>query len=111
MRSRVLVTVTLASVLARALFGIPAEAGHAAAATSRAETAAVVDWNRTALEAAVAAHAVLLDRYPDQQASLDAALARSLGQVPDGPSEASGVTAGRAVAPALEPGWGQVAPT
>jgi hypothetical protein len=151
MRSRVLVTVTLAGVLAQALVGMSAEVGHAAAAASRAETAAVVEWNRTALEAAAvsngvreghnlalaqaavfdaansirrryapyrvrvratgqesvvaataaAAHAVLLDRYPDQQASLDAALARSLGQVPDGPAEAGGVAVGRAVAAAL----------
>ena len=55
------------------------------------------------VEAAVAsaAHAVLLDRYPEQQAGLDAALARSLERVPDGESEGDGVAIGRAVAAAL----------
>src|SRR5687767_9345618 len=57
-RSRVLVAVTLASVLLRALLGIPTEVGHAAAVTSRAETAAVVDWNRTALEVAAVSNGV-----------------------------------------------------
>jgi hypothetical protein len=50
---------------------------------------------------ASAAHAVLLARYPEQQASLDAALARSLAQVPDGAAEADGAAVGDAVATAL----------
>jgi hypothetical protein len=56
-----------------------------------------------AVEAAVAAaaHAVLLDRYPEQQASLDAALASSLDRVPDGGSKEHGVVIGRATAAAL----------
>jgi hypothetical protein len=58
---------------------------------------------RESVTAAVAsaAHAVLLARYPDQQASLDAALDRSLAQVPDGPAEAGGVEVGTGVAAAL----------
>jgi len=50
---------------------------------------------------ASAAHAVLAARYPEQRDALDEALASSLVQVPDGPSETGGVAVGRAAAAAL----------
>jgi PAP2 superfamily len=50
---------------------------------------------------AAAAHAALTARYPEQQATLDQALERSLAQVPDGPAETGGVAVGRAAAAAL----------
>jgi PAP2 superfamily len=50
---------------------------------------------------ASAAHTVLVARYPEQQADLDAALASSLGGVPDGDSKAKGIAVGRAAAAAL----------
>jgi hypothetical protein len=151
-RPRVLTALALASVLGGAWLSTATGAGRAAAAGQvRAETQAVVDWNRTALAtaavsngvreghnlalvqaavfeavnsirprytpyrvrvraaghesviAAVAAagHAVLLARYPDQRAGLDAALERSLAQVPDGDAETGGAEVGRAAAAAL----------
>lgn len=48
--------------------------------------------------AAAAAHRVLVNAYPQQKASLDAALASSLAQVPDGKSESDGVALGQFVA-------------
>jgi hypothetical protein len=51
--------------------------------------------------AASAAHAVLLARYPEQRAGLDAALAGSLSQVPDGQARDGGVAVGGAAAAAL----------
>jgi len=50
---------------------------------------------------ASAAHRVLLYLYPGQQAMLDAALATSLVQVPDGPSEDDGVALGESIADAV----------
>jgi hypothetical protein len=50
---------------------------------------------------AAAAHAVLTARYPEQQATLDAALTDSLAEVPDGPAETGGVAVGKAAAAAL----------
>jgi len=48
--------------------------------------------------AAAAAHTVLAELYPPQQATLDAALAASLAKVQDGPAKAAGVALGRAAA-------------
>ena len=48
--------------------------------------------------AAVAAHAVLVELYPPQKATLDAALAASLAKVQDGPAKADGVALGKAAA-------------
>jgi len=48
--------------------------------------------------AAVAAHAVLMDLYPEQQATLDAALAASLSRVQDARAQADGVALGEAAA-------------
>jgi hypothetical protein len=160
MRSRGLIFVMLAVLLAHALFGTPdrtaaataaAAAEAATKAATKAETQAVVDWNLTSLataavsnglreghnvalaQAAVfdavnsirrhyvpykvrveasghesviaavasAAHVVLVSRYPEQRAGLDAALERSLAQVPDGDAEADGAALGEAVAAAL----------
>jgi hypothetical protein len=50
---------------------------------------------------ASAAHAALTARYPEQQATLDQALERSLAQVPDGRAETGAVAVGRAAAAAL----------
>jgi len=47
--------------------------------------------------AAAAAHHVLARLYPDQSAALDAALDRSLAQIPDGSDKASGMTTGKAL--------------
>ena len=51
--------------------------------------------------AAAAAHAVLRAYFPARAVALDAALAASLASIPDGPSEDSGVAAGRAAATAM----------
>jgi hypothetical protein len=48
--------------------------------------------------AAVAAHAVLMELFPRQQATLDAALAESLAKVQDCESKADGVALGKATA-------------
>jgi hypothetical protein len=48
--------------------------------------------------AAVAAHAVLLELYPQQQAALDTTLATSLAKVQDGQAKADGMTLGKAAA-------------
>lgn len=48
--------------------------------------------------AAAAAHRTLVELYPTQRATLDAALAASLAAVPDGPAENKGVALGRSVA-------------
>ena len=48
--------------------------------------------------AAVAAHAVLMELFPRQQATLDAALAESLAKVQDCESKADGVALGKAAA-------------
>jgi hypothetical protein len=48
--------------------------------------------------AAAAAHRVLAELYPLQQATLDAALAASLAKVQDGPAKADGVALGKAAA-------------
>ncbi len=48
--------------------------------------------------AAVAAHAVLMELYPQQQATLDAALAASLSRVQDARAKADGVALGKAAA-------------
>src|SRR5262245_31135584 len=48
--------------------------------------------------AAVAAHAVLLDLYPQQQATLDTALAASLARVEDAEAKAGGAALGKAAA-------------
>jgi hypothetical protein len=48
--------------------------------------------------AAAAAHRVLVEIYPNQQATFDAALATSLAAVPDGPAENAGVALGQSVA-------------
>lgn len=48
--------------------------------------------------AAAAAHGVLLNLIPSQQANLDAAYAASLAQVPDGGAKDSGITLGMTVA-------------
>jgi hypothetical protein len=47
--------------------------------------------------AAAAAHAVLAAFFPANQAALDAQLAASLANIPDGPARAAGVALGRAV--------------
>jgi hypothetical protein len=44
--------------------------------------------------ASAAAHGVLRHYFPDRGAFLDAALARSLGRIPDGPAKAGGITIG-----------------
>ncbi|MEZ5283721.1 MAG: vanadium-dependent haloperoxidase [Vicinamibacterales bacterium] len=51
--------------------------------------------------AASAAHGVLVRLVPAQQAALDALLASSLAEVPDGPAEAAGVAFGDVVAQML----------
>lgn len=51
--------------------------------------------------AAAAAHGVLVRLFPVQQASLDALLAVSLADVPDGPDEDAGVAYGAMVAQAI----------
>jgi len=48
--------------------------------------------------AAVAAHAVLLELYPQQQAALDTTLAISLAKVQDSQAKADGMTLGKAAA-------------
>jgi hypothetical protein len=48
--------------------------------------------------AAVAAHMVLVELYPRQQATLDAALAASLAKVQDGPGKVHGTALGKAAA-------------
>lgn len=50
---------------------------------------------------ASAAHTVLLARYAEQRTSLDAALAGTLAQVPDGAAETGGVAVGTSAAAAL----------
>lgn len=47
---------------------------------------------------AAAAHAALVDLFPAQKATFDAALAASLAAIPDGPEESSGVSWGKSVA-------------
>jgi len=47
---------------------------------------------------AVAAHDVLIVRIPNQKTSLDAALASTLADIPDGKAKADGVATGRAAA-------------
>jgi hypothetical protein len=47
---------------------------------------------------AAAAHAVLVELYPLQEATLDAALAESLAKVPDGQARADGTALGKAAA-------------
>jgi hypothetical protein len=49
-------------------------------------------------DAAAAAHAVLAELHPQQQETLDTALAASLAKVQDGPAKADGVTLGKAAA-------------
>jgi hypothetical protein len=48
--------------------------------------------------AITAAHGVLRHYFPDRATFLDAARARSLGEVPDGPAKAGGITIGEAAA-------------
>lgn len=48
--------------------------------------------------AAAAAHAGLVDLFPAQKATFDAALAASLAAIPDGPAKASGISWGESVA-------------
>ncbi|HVR95324.1 MAG TPA: vanadium-dependent haloperoxidase [Thermoanaerobaculia bacterium] len=48
--------------------------------------------------AAAAAHRVLIDLFPAQQAAFEAALAASLAAIPDGPAKSSGVSWGIGVA-------------
>src|SRR6266487_1632327 len=48
--------------------------------------------------AAAAAHAVLLNQIPSQQANLDAAYAASLAAIPDGASKTDGISIGESVA-------------
>jgi hypothetical protein len=48
--------------------------------------------------AAAAAHSVLVQLYPAQQATLDAAFAASLSLIPDGPGKTDGIAVGEAVA-------------
>lgn len=48
--------------------------------------------------AAAAAHRALVDLFPAQRATFDAALATSLAAIPDGPAESGGVSWGRGVA-------------
>ena len=50
---------------------------------------------------AAASHGVLTDVFPDQRATFDAALARSLEEVPDGDAEERGVTLGAQAAAAI----------
>ena len=51
--------------------------------------------------AAAAAYYLLLTQFPDQKPTLDAALAASLANVPDGPCETKGVAIGQEVAAAI----------
>ncbi|HEX9122977.1 MAG TPA: vanadium-dependent haloperoxidase [Actinomycetota bacterium] len=51
--------------------------------------------------AATAAHDVLLALFPGQQATLDAQLAASLAQIPDGAAETGGIEVGGAAADAM----------
>jgi hypothetical protein len=55
------------------------------------------------LDAAVAAaaHATLVDLFPQQQLEFDAALAAYLDEIPDGPAESAGVAVGLAAAEAI----------
>src|SRR5678809_170666 len=55
-------------------------------------------WASEEAAAAVAAHDVLVSVLPAQQATLDAALASSLGAVPDGRAEDAGVAFGKLIA-------------
>jgi hypothetical protein len=55
-------------------------------------------WASEEAAAAVAAHDVLVSLMPAQQGALDAALASSLGAVPDGRAEDAGVAYGKLVA-------------
>jgi hypothetical protein len=55
-------------------------------------------WASEDAAAAVAAHDVLVNLMPAQQATLDAALTSSLGAVPDGRAEDAGVAYGKLVA-------------
>ncbi|HEX5720397.1 MAG TPA: chemotaxis protein CheB, partial [Thermoanaerobaculia bacterium] len=48
--------------------------------------------------AAAAAHAVLVELFPAQKATFDAALVTSLAAIPDGPEETSGISWGESVA-------------
>lgn len=48
--------------------------------------------------AVVAAHAALFEYFPGRAAYLDAARARSLGRVPDGPAKSAGISIGKSAA-------------
>jgi hypothetical protein len=48
--------------------------------------------------AAAAAHTALVDLFPAQRATFDAALAASLAAIPDGPEKSSGISWGQSVA-------------
>jgi hypothetical protein len=55
-------------------------------------------WASPEAAAVAAAHAALLHLYPEQQSTLDAAYAASLGSIPDGSSKSTGEALGERVA-------------
>jgi hypothetical protein len=56
------------------------------------------EWASPEAAAVAAAHATLLQLYPDQQSMLDASYSTSLGLIPSGPGKTSGIEIGEAVA-------------
>lgn len=92
LQSRVLATVQ-AAVL---------DAATTAALQGQSTTAGERPQAGASLDAAVAssAHAVLVRLVPSQQTTLDATLAASLAQLPDGDAKNAGIEAGRAAASA-----------
>jgi hypothetical protein len=56
------------------------------------------DWASPEAAAVAAAHAALVQLYPEQQAALDAAYSTSIAGVPDGPGKTRGIDVGRRVA-------------
>ena len=56
------------------------------------------DWASPEAAAVAAAHAALVQLYPEQQSTLDAAYSTSLGLIPDGPAKTNGVAVGTGVA-------------
>lgn len=55
-------------------------------------------WASAEAAAVAAAHAVLVRLYPEQQTTLNAAYATSIGAITDGPAKTSGVAVGQSVA-------------
>jgi hypothetical protein len=62
---------------------------------------AAMPWYSQDAAAATAAHRVLVNLVPLQQATLDGLYASSLAGIPDGPAKAGGITVGEAAATAM----------